>query len=471
MRIPTSTISTKRFGSTYLAVMSVSLIVSMIAFGGIQVSRVRLRRAQHEADLRQARMLAVSAVEAASAVISYDTPLLTNWRETTPHDRETGTTTLGSGSIAFRLVDPDGDLNDDSTDRVFVYGYGRVGDALWIEKAEARLDTGRPISGLQYAIHCRNTMTVKSGSSLEVTGSPASTDSHFILNNSSHIVGDAIGRRLTGLGTVEGSFTSSDTPRGFPSRTVVDFYKSRATTVDASGTISGGVLGTMNNDFGASVNPDGLYYIDTGGADITFDNLRLSGTLVVDAGLGTITFKECLLEPSRDDFPTLILIGNVRFSANQSVIIENQAGRSLNPIGSPYLGQEDSDQSDQFPVLVKGLVHIVGSLEIASSFTAFRGTLLVEGPACVSLSCTIESLPGLTRNPPIGYSETTNTTQMIVSRGSWSRQPASAIEQSSATTAASTASDAAAKTDSSAATGDTKPAGQDKDLFKLLNLQ
>ena len=410
-----------RRGSTYIAVIGVAVIVSIIGFAGIHIARVQMRSVEADNDTRRAKLLARAAVEQAIANMNQSS----SWRTSYTNNVETAPINFGGGTISFKLVDPDGDLADDATDSVWIYGYGRVGDAVWVEKAYARIDGGKPLEFLRTALHA-GSINLSSGADLTVVGAPASADGNIDLNGGgTSIVGDAEAASQTGGGTITGTTTVPATAKGMPASSVYTSYVNRATALTYSGNLQNVVLApTINQYDGSGTNPDGVYYINTGGANLTINRLRLVGTLIIDVGAGTLTIQEITASPYRSDFPVLIVKGNVTLSQWSTTVLETLALKSLNPAGAPYNGSEDNDLLDTYPNRVDGLVHIIGNLTTWDNAGTWKGVMLVTGSADISVSGTITHDPSLMDNPPLGYTEDPASTKMIISSRSWTRTTA-----------------------------------------------
>lgn len=413
---------THRRGSTYIAVISVAVIVSIIGFAGIHVARVQMRSVEADNDTKRAKLLARAAVEQAIANMNQNA----SWRSNYTNNVETAPINFGGGTISFKLVDPDGNLADDTTDSVWIHGYGRVGDAVWVEKAYARIDGGKPLEFLRTAIHSRG-MEVKSGADVTVVGAPASVDGDLFLNGGgTAIVGDAEAQSQSGGGTITGTTTIPASIKGMPVSSVFDDYKNRATTLTYSGNLTNVILAPARNDYdGSGTNPDGVYYLNTNNLNLTIGRLRLVGTLVIDVGSGTLTINQINAVPHRSDFPVLIVRGNVSLSQTALTISETTALKNFNPTGVPYNGSEDGDILDLYPNSVKGLVHIIGNLTGDwMGGASYTGVIVVQGSATIWDSATITHDPKLMDNPPLGYTEDPASTKMIISSQSWTRTTA-----------------------------------------------
>jgi len=306
--------------------------------------------------------------------------------------------------MSFILTDDDGDLTDDATDPLWIDGIGQVRDAVWVERARARIDGGLPLEFLRTALHCRKSLVVPGGTKVTAVGAPVSTDKDLTLNGT--VTGDAEAVSTSGTGSVTGSLTVPVTEKGMPARTLFDHYVARATTLTNSGDMNRIVLGPGVNEYdGSGVNADGIYYINTGGSNLTIDGMRLYGTLVVDVGVSTLTISPCLMHPYREDFPVLIVKGAVSIVINIPQLDESAKSRNFNPTGAPYQGVSDADMTDTYPCGLFGLVHIIGDVALTDC-GASKGVFVVDGQVTLAgQGSKIIHDPGLMLNPPLGYTD------------------------------------------------------------------
>jgi hypothetical protein len=410
----------RRRGTIYLLVVAVAANLVVIGLAAVALVRVRVRSVHLEAERREAQRLAYSGVEQAIAMMNNYTGGTGNWRADYTNDVETTPLDFGDGQVSFKLVDEDGDLADDPTDPVWIYGIGRAGDAIWIERAKARVDQGLPLECLRTAVHSYGQLTV--GATLTVVGAPASTDGNLLLDGT--INGDAEALSLSGSGSVLGVGTVPAEKKGMPLRSLFDEYVARATTLTHTGDFVDVVLGPGVNEYdGSGTNPDGVYYINTGGSDLRLETMRLLGTLIVDLGSGTLYVQGASMDPYREDFPVLIAKGSVYQNTAGVALDESNEHHNYNPPGAPYQGETDSDTSDSYSSGVRGLIHIIGYAEF-DQVGLQRGAIVVDGQAEISAATTLTHDPDLMYNPPLGYANDPNSTAMVIRSGSWSRQPA-----------------------------------------------
>ena len=91
---------------------------------------------------------------------------------------------------------------------------------------------------------------------------------------------------------------------------------------------------------------------------------------------------------------------------------------NFNPPGAPYLGFSDLDQTDTYPALIKGLVYVSGTLNVANYDAILEGALVVGAELVInggdSLSVTYD--PTILSNPPPGFA---GPPEMVISPASW----------------------------------------------------
>lgn len=410
----------RRQGAVYIIVLAVVVNVTVIGLTAIYLARVRLKDVYSNDELREARLLAYSAVEHAIGMMNNYTGGTGNWRNDYINGQEITPINFSNGHMSFKLVDGDGDLADDPTDPLWIDGIGRVGDAIWVERAKARINQGLPLEFLRTVIHSRRQFDIQLAQQLTVSGAPSSTDSE-LLNNGT-LVGDVEALSLSGSGSITGNMTIPAEKKGVPPQSLYDWYLARATTLTFSGNLQDIVLGPGVNEYdGSGANPDGMYYINTGGSNLDIQTMRLCGTLIVDVGAGTLNIYNVSMEPYREDFPVLIVKGNMYQNTDGGLLDESWENHNYNPVGAPYHAETDSDQSDTYSPGIRGLMHVIGDVELVQVANHY-GVIVVDGRATINGLVNLVHDPDLMFNPPLGYTDDPNSTAMIIRGHSWSRQ-------------------------------------------------
>ena len=381
--------------------MAAAVIVGIVAISGAAFVRVQGRASQSQRDWANARVHAVTAIEAGCYVIDTNP----TWRDGVGGPGYYNLwIMIGGGWAKMDLVDPvDGDLTNNETDDVVIVGLGEHGAAA--HKIEVTVQTlTLPLDALSTCLHAAGEIEVKGGCILTVQDAPLSTNGNLRIDEM--VVGDAEGLTRSGGGTITGTTTLGADPKPFPPASVIDDYIAKAVPLgDPGSTIEKLVLSPGSNPWGA-VDAEGVYFIDTGGGNLTIKGIRLWGTLIVRTGGGKVTIDDAaFMEPFRDDYPVLIIDGGLKVQIKnaQGTVDEANWSTNFNPAGSPYLGTSDSDQLDSYPNEIRGLVHVTGTFELDQSPVINGAVICESNVTCHSSDSLIVHDPGLLTNPPEGY--------------------------------------------------------------------
>lgn len=116
----------KRRGSIYAIVLGMAILVSLIGLSAVAVGRVNLRVASIGSSGSNAELLALSAIEHATATVNTDAAWRTNYFSSI----KVAPVALGRGTFTWKLVDEaDDNLLAGGLQPVRVWGYGTVGEA------------------------------------------------------------------------------------------------------------------------------------------------------------------------------------------------------------------------------------------------------------------------------------------------------------------------------------------------------
>jgi len=416
-----------RHGSLYLSVLGVAMIVSAIGMSALTVARINLRSTSWRQDRREARILADSALELGAGIVMQDTA----WRSSFQNGQENPSTPmpLGNGAIAWKLEDGDGNLDNDSADPVRLYGIGRVGQSVYT-KSVLLEPTDAGLSCLEASFHTTGqiylddvTWTTDQFASTNYSG-----DDAIGINNAGILVGNGEAVGTINSSAVTGTRTEGITPRIMPDSTgVFEYYKNNGTWIDISdvpgGTprlIEGVVLSPGNNPYGSRItNPQGIYVIDCKNQNLRVKLVRLVGTLVLlNTGSGSDLDNDQHWEPAVRNFPVLMVDGNMIFNWHaEHPLRESLLGVNYNPAHTPYEGQSDADQSDEYPALIKGLIYVSGNLTVQHQ--CIVEGVVVTGSVTPNAAMTLTYDSVFLDNPPPGFGSG-NT--MTISAGSWRRE-------------------------------------------------
>jgi hypothetical protein len=391
------------------------MIIATLATGGLLVARAQNRAAESANDADEARLCAQSGLELARLWISSDS----SWRTNRTSGNWVASLAIGNGTVSIDAVDPtDGNLSNRPHDAVQLTVTARKGLARRI-LTQTLVASPTPLPALRYALHTVGQLRVENGFRLMLGTATLSTNGEF--RNDGIVEGSADASTCSSNNQMYGTLTTGVAARAMPASTVPEAYASLGTLISTPSTLSGVLLTPSVNPYG-SPNPDGVYVIRAS-SDITIRNCRIYGTLVViNPGKKLTLTGANLLQPSRPDFPALIVNGDCVFAFNSSSgLSEASVGANFNPTGAAYQGVTDTDQADTYPNEIQGLVHITGSLAINQACTV-RGAILCESSAsskAVDINADgvrIYYDSSLYTNPPQFY---TTSVQMLTQAGSY----------------------------------------------------
>ncbi len=401
----------RRAGSVYLHVLASSLLVTVIGLASLAALRIQMRSARLTTDCAEARTCAISALELGLLYVAQDP----NWRATRANGTWMQDETLGTGRFTLQGVDPtDSVLSDSESEPLVLTGIGMKGIAR--HKAQVTLlPVIEPLAALNTCLHASGSIQINAGKQITAVGAPVSTNGQ--LNNDGVLDGDAEARTVDHIGTITGTLTVPAPDKRMPDAAVIAEYVSKATVVPYVAIIDKAVLAPGCNPWGPT-DPNGLYYINTSGADLIIKNSRIYGTLIVKTGGGTLTLDGTMfIQNYRSNFPVVLVDGNiiVKYQSSGFTLSEATNATNYNPAGAPYEGVADEDMLDQYPSEIRGLVHIRGSLSLQQS-ARIVGVVICDGPVYGDDANTITHDAGLHASPPDGY---TYIDGMQISPHSW----------------------------------------------------
>ncbi len=408
-----------RRGSIYLAVLGVAMVVSIIGMASMSIARLQLRSTRNLQDLEEARLLSQSGVDFGLSNMQS----LGDWRTDRTHAVEFAPLALGNGTMTYVLLDDDGDLEDDPTDTVHLRGIGRVGDAVFATSVLLE-PGGEGLTSLESSLHSDEGLDQDQDGSITTNQTVSTNGDIEKTNGNPTITGDAWAAGDIDLG-VSGTALANQTPgKEMPAEaTVFDYYLSKGTRVNIGSiplqTISDLVMSPTNNPYGTETNPLGIYVIDCQESDLLIQDARIHGTLVIlNAGSGTRIDKDIHWEPAVANYPALMVQGNLEMRWHaEHLLSENLRGVNFNPAHSPYQGVSDSDMTDEYTAVIKGLIYISGDLAITYTCN-LEGMVLVGGTAEVTKGLTLTYDSKFLNYPPPGFAK---GAVMQIVPGTWTR--------------------------------------------------
>jgi len=388
--------------------------------------RVQRRSAANLADIAQARLNAISAVEIGANWINDNQ---SSWRTTYTAVSALGTGIAGtiampSGTAKVSFSDPiDGLIINRPTDPVIVESLGVSGLAR--QKFQLQLNpVGTPVDALRYAISSPGASSIGFGNTLSLTGAPMLSTVQTMVNGS--VSGSVQALLKLGLGSISGGWSLPAYVFTSPPNDPIPIYAALGTTIAPGSTLQRQALGPGVSSYGVS-DPDGLYVINAGSGTLQILDMRLLGTLVIrGAGATTTISSQVFMSPSRSDYPVLVVEGNLVLafdgSSGKSLDEGDHGGINFNPPGMPYNGATNATTSDSYPSKICGLIHVRGKLSITGKAWVV-GSVMVDSAdilsaVSVSSNCQIDYDASLFANPPMGY---TKTVQMVPAAGTWAQ--------------------------------------------------
>lgn len=415
-----------RRGSAYVVVLGAVMIVTLAGLSAVTLTRVQHKAVVDNAAVTLARLAAQSAVEVGVYRILNDA----TWRRKASDDTWSLFEPIGPYKLTFKQVDEiDGTIGNNMDDPVRVYCKALMGNAVRIHSVLLERHPVVPNAAIASGLHAGGDLTVDVDAVLKVTGGVVSADGKF--TNAGEIRGDVHAPALAGNGVILGDVIATVKAKEMPDLAKVASLVASATIMPFAGDIEYCVIAPGYNEYCESGNPSGIYYLDTQNQDIVISNVRVHGTLIVNAGEnGSVCVgNQVLIESSHSDLPALVIIGDTRFeftssgSTAERYLVEASMGHNFNPPAAPYAGESDIDMSDHLPSEIRGLVHIVGNLELVRT-SGIRGVIVCTGNVDVSDTPWIIGAPDILANPPRGYAPrnlTSMDTQMRVVQGSLRR--------------------------------------------------
>jgi cytoskeletal protein CcmA (bactofilin family) len=398
-------------GSIYLYVLASSLLVTILGLGAMAAVRLQMRSERLTRDSAAARAYAASAVEIGLRQVTQNA----NWRTAWTNGTWLGANTIGTGQFTLQGTDPvNGVLNDSPYDPLLLTGSGTQGNAC--HNAQVRLvPVIKPLDALSMCLQASGQIQLAGNKQITAVGAPIATNGQ--LDNGGTIDGSVQAQSVNHAGTITGTLTVPGTSRSMPDSTVFTKYSSKATSVPYASTIQNAVLGPGCNTLGVT-DPNGFYVINTSGRDITIQNCRIYGTLIILATGHNVTVNDAIfMQNYRSDAPVLMVQGNLALKYNSigGTLSESACNTNFSPIGAPYNGGTDSDKTDQYPDEIDGLVHVKGSLQLQGT-ARIVGVVICEGTVSGTATNTLVYNPSLFANPPKWY---TYVSGMTIAPGSW----------------------------------------------------
>jgi hypothetical protein len=402
-------------------VLSVSMILMITGLSALVASRIQRRGSEGGNDLGAASLYAQSAIDLGMYWIENDSA----WRTSRGEGSWAVKQLIGQGSFSLeandlgstKLLEASAD-----TDSVLLTGTGFKG------QAEYKLQV--TLTPYVRGLDC---LEVALDAGVDLTFSSTLSCDHTVSANGNIIATGASGTsNLEALGTIDpggivGTQTTLSNPRTLPASTVFDYYVDplNGTAIDinaleqqsSTALLRRVVLSPASNPYPPyNTNGEGIYIINCAGQDIYIQECRIVGTLVLlNPGPGSDMFSSVNWVSGVPDYPALLVSGDMRISLSSAPLLESPDTGSLNPPGTPYGGVEDTDTTDKYPSLIKGLVYVSGNMTISND-PVFDGVVVVGGSLVAPGNMILQYVANYLDNPPPGFAA---PVQIFVSPASW----------------------------------------------------
>lgn len=414
-----------RRGSIYAIVLFMSLMIGMMGMAAIHIANLTLQEATGSSDRYITSLLASSGIE--NGLVTIQSKVDWRTRLTSGVEYPETPIALNGGTFTWRVVDEDGHLDNDSADTVLLEGIGRLGRNVHVERVRLQ-PTEAGLTCLASSLHCNGGITPGYYVDITTNQTVSSNSDINTTNPGASVEGDA-----WAAGNISGPITGSESKyqspaRQMPKDSVFDYYLNMGTLISITALpympVTGSyvleriVLSPDSNPYGTP-NAEGIYVIDCAGRNLCIRNLRVNGTLVLlNTTTGSHIESEVFFHPAVSNFPSLLVKGSIKIQTNANNLYELWESTNFNPAGSPYLGSEDSDQTDVYPGKIEGLVYVSGTLELPLYTSArFKGVVVCNSIS-VSTNCNFEYDSTFLSMPPPGFA---SGNAMGIIPGSWTR--------------------------------------------------
>jgi len=396
----------------YVAVLGSAMAVTVMGLSAIMLARVERSSVGGLADAAAARFYAQSAIEMGEFKIRQNS----NWRQTHTSGVWEANVPIGTGTYTLEGIDiVDGNLSNSPSDPVLLRGTGFQGQSRY-KLQVTMVAKSNALTCLQVAMHAGTGLIFKNtvqSNQVTVSSNGAATASTADVYPKVEVV-------TTTSGTMYWSaITTGITPRTMPDANVFDYYILNGTPIVysliPSKTVEKKVLSPNSNPYGLLKNPSGIYVIDCLGGDLRIRNARIVGTLVV-LNPNTFSVEESVnWEPAIANYPALLVRGNAVLKFKNSPLAESSDNGNFNPLGTPYAGGYDTDTTDSYPSIMKGLIYASGDVA-TENYVTIDGVLVIGASLNAKNDLSLTYRSTFYDNPPPGFG---GAPEMVISPGTW----------------------------------------------------
>lgn len=346
-------------GFVMVFVLSVVMLITLLAIGAVAVNRTRIRSVGISNTGVEAGLAAQSVLEMTQHLMRAD-PNGFAWRDKATFDVSG---IRGKDAWTAQIVDlVDNNLLTGVHDNVRVIAQATRGPATAGFQVDLQADPV-PIAAASHALvvtGVRAPLVVRSVQGTEYNAANYHEADVTWTESAPFVVGGMSGLYV-------------------PSTEAIDYWIAQGTRIDIdvipSSRVEKQLLSPAVNPYGTA-NARGIYVIDCENKTLRVHESRVYGTLIIiNPGLAT-TLEANSIEAIPGQ-PALLVRGNITVNTGDNDLKESTINRNFNPAGAPFLGLTNSDESDIYPVVINGLVVIVGNL--SPTFMHVQGCVIVDG--------------------------------------------------------------------------------------------
>jgi hypothetical protein len=416
----------RRRGVTYIAVLGTTLIVMTMGLAGLMAVRSQARTSNALNDAVDARLYALTGIEFAKLQIAQSS----TWRTTYSNGAWATNQTIGTGTHSVSVVNPNGTLNHSLSDPVTVTATGVKNSATHISQVTL-VPQPVPCTCLNAAATVNSLVTMALTTVYGLNQIMASNASITAVSLSPTYPNVEAVTSIVGTG-FQGTTTVGVTPRTMPDGTVFSYYTSNGTAINISSLgspaqLQNVVLSPTSNPYGLQTDPQGIYFIDCQGQQITVSHCRVVGTLVLlNVGATSAVQGNVNFAPAVANYPCLLVQGSISIQFDSTTTLQesqspatnfNPAGANPPATATPFpwgSANYNATTADSYASIMAGLVYVSGNLTTANA-PAFN-VLVVGGALTTTGQISLNYDQTYLNNPPPGF---TSSIPMVVSPGSW----------------------------------------------------
>lgn len=358
----------KRRGTIYLAVLVVGGAVLTLSLCGMALRRQSLETANLQRDTADARVAVRAAIETALGRIA-DDPV---WRYHASSIELTNFAGLNGAVVNLTITDDaDGDLLDDVEERATIRAEAQVGDARQTLAVDI---TGGSLTSPLLSKSMWSGDDIIINSSTRITNQRPIGANDNVYSTSALTDGPVEAADSVNGEYFSGGVTSDVDAISIPNyNDIVDYYVDNGTWINRDDLIHTGgggrllervVLSPNSNPFGAT-NPEGIYLIHVSGRELTIQNVRIVGTLVITSANKVTVTGSVRMDPAVDGYPSLLCKTNVVLNHTGDALNEYNVGVNFNPVGTPWMGEVDDQFGDVYPCSITGIIYTSEALTLS----------------------------------------------------------------------------------------------------------